>query len=177
MAKPLPVALMVMALAMAPTAVPVSSVLAQAPTGDSGCRPLYAPDASGVTASEKLKDVDFALVPGRVGQHIRNGLIFESTGGGQAKTSAPQYRLAVDLQESFTSTLIDIQGKVSCATYAVQASFRLIDAKAMEVVFQGTSHARAAFDNVRAREDAEKRAARAIADDIKTRLAAYLSRG
>jgi LPS-assembly lipoprotein len=51
------------------------------------------------------------------------------------------------------------------------------------VVFQGSSHARAPFErfeaiysNVRAREDAENRAARTIADDLKTRLSAYLSR-
>jgi LPS-assembly lipoprotein len=51
------------------------------------------------------------------------------------------------------------------------------------VVFQGTSNARAPFErfesiysNVRAREDAENRAARIVADDLKTRLAAYLSR-
>ena len=49
-------------------------------------------------------------------------------------------------------------------------------------MLQGTSHARAGFErfqsiysNVRAREDAENRAARTIADDLKTRLAAYLS--
>jgi hypothetical protein len=50
-------------------------------------------------------------------------------------------------------------------------------------VLQDTSHARAAFErfdspdaNVRAREDAENRVACAIADDLKTRLSAYLSR-
>jgi LPS-assembly lipoprotein len=50
-------------------------------------------------------------------------------------------------------------------------------------VFQGASHSRAPYErfespysNVRAREDAENRAARTISDDLKTRLAAYLSR-
>jgi LPS-assembly lipoprotein len=151
--------------------------------GESGFRPLYAPDASGATASDKLKDVDYALIPGRVGQRIRNDLIFESTGGGRAKTSAPQYRLEVVLQESVLSTLVDIHGRVGGAVYSVQASFRLIDAKEKKVVFQGTSQARAPFErfespyaNLRAREDAENRAARTIADDLKTRLAGYLSR-
>jgi LPS-assembly lipoprotein len=151
--------------------------------GDSGFRPLYAPGASGETASEKLKDVDFALIPGRVGQRIRNDLIFESTGGGHAKGTPPQFRLEVVLRESVLSTLVDIKGQVAGSVYAVEASFRLIDAKAKKVVFQGTSHARAPFErfesiysNVRAREDAENRAARTIADDLKTRLAAYLSR-
>jgi LPS-assembly lipoprotein len=72
---------------------------------------------------------------------------------------------------------------VGGAVYSLQASFRLIDPKTKQVVFQGTSNARAPFErfesvysNVRAREDAENRAARIIADDLKTRLAAYLSR-
>jgi LPS-assembly lipoprotein len=148
-----------------------------------GFRPLYAPDAGGVTASDKLKDVDFAPIPGRVGQRIRNDLIFEATGGGGAKGTAPQYRLEVVLQENLLSQMVDIQGRVSGATYSLQASFRLVDVAQKKVVFQGTSHARAPFErfdspyaNVRAREDAENRAARIIADDLKTRLAGYLSR-
>jgi LPS-assembly lipoprotein len=149
--------------------------------GDAGFRPLYAPSAAGVVASDRLKEVDFAPIPGRVGQRIRNGLIFESTGGGYA--APPQYRFEVVVQENVTSTLVNTKGEVAGAVYQVQASFRLIDSKAKKVVFQGTSHARAPFErfesiysNVRAREDAENRAARTISDDLKTRLAAYLSR-
>jgi LPS-assembly lipoprotein len=160
-----------------------ASLAALAGCGDAGFRPLYAPTVSGATASERLKEVDFALIPGRVGQRIRNDLIFESTGGGGGKTSAPQYRFEVVVRETVTSTFVDIKGQVSGAVYSVEAAFRLIDAKQKKVVFQGTSHARAPFErfdsiysNVRAREDAENRAARTIAEDLKTRLSAYLSR-
>jgi LPS-assembly lipoprotein len=149
--------------------------------GDSGFRPLYGPSASGAVVTQRFKEVDFAPIPGRVGQRVRNDLIFESTGGGSP--APPQYRFEVVLQENVTSTLVNVQGRVAGAVYAVQASFRLIDSKEKKVVFQGTSHARAPFErfeniysNVRAREDAENRAARTIAEDLKTRLAAYLSR-
>jgi LPS-assembly lipoprotein len=145
MTKRLPVALMGMALLLAPTAVPMSSSLAQAPIGDSSVRPLYAQDAGSTAASDKLKDVDFAPIPGRVGQRIRDYLIFESTGGVQAKTSPLQYRLEVALQENLMSTLAQ-EGKVSGAIYSVQASFRLIDTKEKRVVFQGASHARAVLE-------------------------------
>jgi LPS-assembly lipoprotein len=125
--------------------------------------------------------VDFAPIPGRVGQRVRNGLVFESTGGGYA--APPQFRFEVVLQENVTSTLVNTQGQVAGGVYSLQASFRLIDTKAKKVVFQGTSHARAPYErfesiysNVRAREDAENRAARTVSDDLKTRLAAYLSR-
>jgi LPS-assembly lipoprotein len=154
---------------------------ALAACGDAGFRPLYAPSAAGVVASDRLKEVDFAPIPGRVGQRIRNGLIFQSTGGGYA--APPQYRFEVVLQENLTSTLVNTKGDVAGGVYAIQASFRLIDSRAKKVVFQGASHARAPFErfesiysNVRAREDAENRAAQTIADDLKTRLAAYLSR-
>jgi LPS-assembly lipoprotein len=151
--------------------------------GDSGFRPLYASVGSvaGETASERFKAVDFAPIPGRVGQRIRNDLIFEGTGG--RDQAPPQYRFEVVLQENVTSTLVNSRGEVAGAVYSVQASFRLIDAEQKKVVFQGTSHARSPFErfesiysNVRAREDAENRAARTIAEDLKTRLAAYLSR-
>jgi LPS-assembly lipoprotein len=153
--------------------------------GDSAFRPLYATNAAGEHASERLKEVDFAPIPGRVGQRIRNDLIFQSTGGGNPLP--PQFRFEVVLQENLTSTLVSVSGenagRPSGQVYSVAASFRLIDIKAKRVVFQGAAHARAAFErfesiysNVRAREDAENRAARTIAEDIKTRLAAYLSR-
>jgi LPS-assembly lipoprotein len=50
------------------------------------------------------------------------------------------------------------------------------------VVLKGSSFARAGFErfesifsNVRAREDAENRAAKALGDDLKSRLVAYLA--
>lgn len=153
--------------------------------GDSTFRPLYAPTASGDYVPEQLKKVEFAPIPGRVGQRIRNDLIFQSTGGGNPLP--PQYRFEVVLQENLTSTLVSVTGpnagRPAGQVYSVQASFRLIDNRTKKVVFQGASHARAAFErfesiysNVRGREDAENRTARTIAEDLKTRLAAYLSR-
>jgi LPS-assembly lipoprotein len=148
--------------------------------GDAGFRPLYAPTAA-AHVPQRMKQVEFAPIPGRVGQRIRNDLIFQATGGGTPLP--PQYRFEVVLQENVTSTLVKITGEAAGAVYSVQASFRLIDSRDKKVVFQGASHARASFErfesiysNVRAREDAENRVARTIADDLKTRLAAYLSR-
>jgi LPS-assembly lipoprotein len=153
--------------------------------GDSAFRPLYGSNSVGEYASERMKEVDFAPIPGRVGQRIRNDLVFQATGGGHPLP--PQFRFEVVLQENLTSTLVSVTGenagRPSGAVYSIQASFRLIDVRNKKVVFQGASHARAAFErfestysSVRAREDAENRAARTISDDIKTRLAAYLSR-
>lgn len=159
----------------------LAAAMALSACGDAaGFRPLYGAGASG-NVGEQLKQVDFSPIPGRVGQRIRNEMIFQTTGGGNALP--PTHRLEVVLAENLTSTLVNVQGEAAGQVYSVQASFRLVDTKDKKVVFQGTAHARAGFErfesiyaNVRAREDAENRAARTIADDLKTRLAAYLSR-
>lgn len=159
----------------------LAAALALAGCGDATFRPLYAPTGLGAEVSEKFKQVDFAPIPGRVGQRIRNEMVFQSTGGGNALP--PSHRFEVVLSENLVSTLVKSTGEAEGQVYTIQAAFRLIDTNSKKVVFQGSSHARAAFErfesiysNVRAREDAENRAAQTIASDLKTRLAAFLSR-
>ena len=146
--------------------------------GADGFKPLYGATASGVGVEQRLAKVDFSPIPGRVGQRIRNELVFQTASGG-----APAHRLEIALKESLTSTLVRVDGDAAGQIYAVEASFRLLDVNSKQVIFQGTSVARAGFErfssvysNVRAREDAENRVAKTIAEDIKTRLATYLSR-
>ena len=162
----------------------LSLLLAAAPAlaacGNGGIRPLYGATPSGAGLQERLAQVDVATIPGRVGQRIRNDLIFLTTGGGQPLP--PTHRLEVTIRESVISTLVRIDGDSLGQIYAVEASFQLISIKDKKVVLKGTSHARAGFErfqaiysNVRARDDAENRAARTLADDLKTRVATYLS--
>ncbi len=148
---------------------------------DGGFRPMYAPTATGVGAQERLAAVDIAAIPGRVGQRIRNELIFESTGGGTPPP--PQFRLEITIKEALNSSLVKNTGEALSQIYNLDASFKLVRLTDRQVVAQGASHARAEFErfqqiyaNVRAREDAETRAARQIAEDLKTRLAVFLSR-
>ena len=164
----------------------LSLLLAAAPALSAcseGFKPLYGVGSGGAGLQKRLARVDFAPIPGRVGQRIRNELLFESTGGGGGSGEAPKQRLEIALKESLTSALVRIDGEAAAQIYAIEASFRLIDVNNKQVVFQGTSVARANFErfssvysNVRAREDAENRAAKVIAEDVKTRLATYLSR-
>src|SRR5262245_31493732 len=145
-----------------------------------GCQPLYGPTASGVGLQERMAQLDIAAIPGRVGQRIRNELIFQASGGGDLLP--PTHRLEVAITESVISTLVKPDGDALGQTYALQANFKLIEIKTKKVVLTGTSYGRASFErfqsiysNVRARDDAENRAARTIADDLKTRVAIYLS--
>ncbi len=148
--------------------------------GDGGFRPMYGPTPSGVGLEQKLAAVQTTPIPSRVGQRIRNELIFENTGGGAAAT--PQYRLDITITESIGAALVRTTGEATNQIYSLDANFRLVSLKDQKVILTGTSIARAGFErfqsiysNVRARQDAEDRAAKTIADDLKGRLAAFLS--
>ncbi len=82
-----------------------------------------------------------------------------------------------------TSTLVRKDGNADAQVYSLEAPFTLVRIADNSVVLNGTSFARAGFErfesifaNVRAREDAENRAARTLGDDLKSRLVAYLAK-
>jgi LPS-assembly lipoprotein len=143
---------------------------------------MYASSAivGGPDVNEKLAQLDVAPIPGRVGQRLRNELIYQSTGGGHALQ--PAYRLEIVIRESLTPTLVQQDGDSSGSVYNLSTSFRLIRLADKTVALQGESNGRAAFQrfdsvfaNVRARQDAEDRAAKTVGEELKGRLAAYLS--
>lgn len=153
---------------------------ALAACSNGGFRPLYSTTPSGVGLQERMAQLEVAPIPGRVGQRIRNELIFDSSGGGDL--APPVYRLEVSINESVLTTLVKIDGDSLGQIYTVQATFKLINIKDKRVLLTGTSNGRAGFErfqsiysNVRGRDDAENRAARTVADDLKTRVAIYLS--
>lgn len=149
--------------------------------GNSGFKPLYGAAGIGAQANEKLAKVSVAIIPGRVGQQIRNEMIFHATGGG-GEVVNPEMRLEVAIRESVTSTLVRIDGESGGQIYSVEAKFQLVRVSDKSVVLSGTSYGRASFErnvsifsNVRARDDAEDRAAKVVAEDLKARLSAYLA--
>lgn len=149
--------------------------------GESGFRPLYGSSAvGGANVDAKLAGVDIAPIPGRLGQRIRNELIFNSTGGGAAST--PVYRLEIAVKENVISTLVKTDGDALSQIYTADATFNLIRLADKKVVLKGTSFGRAGFErnpsifsNVRAQDDAQNRAARSIGTEMKTRLAAFFA--
>ncbi len=158
------------------------AVLAGCADGGSGFRPLYGSSAvGGANAEEKLAAVDIAPIPGRVGQRIRNELIYQATGGGAP--APPEYRLDIAVRETVSSTLVRIDGNATGQVYNLDATFKLVRIADKQVIAEGKSYARAGFErltsifaNVRAREDAENRAAKTIGEELRTRLMAHLSR-
>jgi LPS-assembly lipoprotein len=143
-----------------------------------GFQPLYGTTAGGSRLGAVMAGVEVTPIPGRVGQKLRNELIFENTGGGEAGPTG--YKLDIVIKESVLNTLVKISGDAKEQIYELDATFKLM--KAGKVILEGKATSRASyervetiFSNVRARVDAENRAARTVAESIKVRLAAYLS--
>jgi LPS-assembly lipoprotein len=146
----------------------------------SACRPLYGTTPGGASLKEVMAGVEVGTIPGRVGQRVRNELIFATTGGGYAADA--KYRLDIAVRESVGSILVEQTGDAKGEMFYLDAEFKLTSLASNEVVFEGKSSARAAYDrydpiftNIRARIDAENRAASTVAEGIRTRVAAYLA--
>ena len=149
----------------------------------SGCgyQPLYGSGFAGDSGvAEKLRAVDIGTIPGRVGQVVRNELIFKTTGGRDA--AQPKYRLEIAMRESAQSQLVNLQGDAKGQIFSLDASFKLVNSADQKVILDSKTNSRAAYENavstfanLRARRDAEDRAAKMIADSIRTQVAAFLS--
>lgn len=149
----------------------------------SGCafKPLYGTTATNAGLQQTLKTVSIPEVPGRIGQVVRNELIFRFTGGGHA--DAPQYRLSLAVKESVKSQFVRRDGDSEGQFLELNTSFKLYRVGDDKLpILEGVSFAKAAFNdntsiysNVRSRRNAEDRAAKTTAEDLQVRISAFLS--
>jgi LPS-assembly lipoprotein len=162
-------------------AIAIALCAGAAALGGCGFQPMYGgTTASGGKVSDVMAAVDVNPIPGRVGQRVRNELIFATTGGGFAPQ--PRYRLDIAIKEYVTNQLVQISGNATGQVYELDATYKLIDVTNNKVLLVGTAVSRAPynrfqeiFSNVRARYDAQNRAASTVADSIKVRLASYFA--
>lgn len=156
-----------------------------------GCtaRPLYGDVAPGSAAgvhSAQLVSVDIPPVSDRVGQEVRNHLIF-MFGGGQGQPASPVWRLqlATRAVESVPATINT--GRVSLeptsGIMTVTANYRLVEVATGTTVSTGTRSVQAPYDipeqgfaAARAVRDAENRAARELAELLRLVVAQDLAR-
>ncbi len=152
-----------------------------------GClRPLYGPTASGVSVQDSLAAIEVATVETsqgqeRLGHQIRSEIIFDLDGSGVP--SPKRYRLAINAAESVQVTTTDTStGRADAALLNVTVLYTLKSLDGTRTVTSGTARATATyfrdpqrFASVRAARDAEIRAAKLIADDIKQRIAAIFA--
>ncbi|HEX5777560.1 MAG TPA: LPS assembly lipoprotein LptE [Xanthobacteraceae bacterium] len=150
-----------------------------------GCQfqPMYAEtplQGSGPSLNQALRDVDVAFIGGRIGNELRNDLIYELTGGQGNREGAP-YRLTLVANVSAFSPVIDPQsGRSAAQMIAFDITYKLHDVVQDRIVLTETAIARVSIDtagqlfaNMRAKRDAENRAAKVAADQIRARLASY----
>jgi LPS-assembly lipoprotein len=148
-----------------------------------GClRPMYgsASVASGSAGSE-LAAIDVVPIGERLGHYLTEDLRFALHGGTPA--SQWRYRLEVTIVRSVVTPIVDTQtGRADVATTRGEAFFKLTAYEGGPILVDGRATGSASYDRLtqryagmRAGVDSEKRIAETIADQIRTRLAAYFA--
>ncbi|MER2604983.1 MAG: hypothetical protein ABTQ29_04060 [Siculibacillus sp.] len=146
-----------------------------------GIRPLYG-TAAGQGTVDALRHVD-VVSTGRIGQVIRNELVFGFYGGSGEATSPVRWRLDVSTATADTAVGIDRYSNLASAYLdQVSASWILTEVATGRTLTSGTSFANAAYDSsqqrfagLRAKRDAENRAALTVASDIRNKVAVWFA--
>ena len=151
------------------------------PLGLAGCafQPLYG-DRTGPDelTENSLSQVEVQLPSSRLGQIIRNELIFAF----KNNEAGSLYDLDVSPSASQSTLFSNTVGRVTSYSYIINATWQLESKATGQVLTTGRSQAGASYNrtdqpcaNIRAERDAEERAAKLIAEDITTRVAAYFA--
>jgi LPS-assembly lipoprotein len=160
-----------------------------------GCfQPLYGdPAFTGSPAvGPALAGVDVAQIAApngsseaRVAVELRNQLLFDIRGG--AEPPPPTHRLTIRMTSNRQSLIVNVEsGLPDVENYALNVYFTLTEVKTGKPALTGTTFARVSYDipgqaqrfaRARGLRDAENRAAKVIADNIKARLASYFVAG
>jgi LPS-assembly lipoprotein len=121
----------------------------------------------------------------RIQVEIRNALAFKLYGN--ATGMPPTHRLVLRFTTSRSSLMIDQTTALpSSENYGIDAQYNLIDLTTNKSVMTGTTFSRVSYDipgqaqrfaRLRGLRDAETRAAKVIADNIRSRLASYFIAG
>jgi LPS-assembly lipoprotein len=160
----------------------------------SGCtvRPLYsdagysagAPSAATGSIGSALSTIAIKPAFNRVGQEVRNNLIF-LFGGGKGEPVNPRYSLdlaVTSISEATTNIQINEQNEPTSAILTARATYRLTDSSG-KVVSTGDRQLMASYDvprqefaAYRAQINAEDRAARELAELIRMAVAQDLAK-
>jgi len=153
-----------------------------------GFRPLHGQDSNvGVTEKQKatLADVSIIAVKDRIGQELHNHLLDLLTPNG--RPLKPRYSLRIELTESKESLSVQKSSFATRANLRQNAKFKLYNIHngsedLSKPAFSGVSLAVSSYNildsdfaTLMAEKKARSLAARDIADDIRLRLAIFLS--
>lgn len=145
-------------------------------------QPVYGPAPGGASVAQTLRSIAIEPVDTRVGQVVRNRLMFYLTGGGEP--ADPQYRMRLRVTTSETALGITREGSAPVYSVTVTASYTLYRIGSDEIVLRETARGTASYDrysqnfaNIRALRDAENRAAELAANEVRMRVAAATAVG
>ena len=160
-----------------------------------GCfQPLYGEHSptGGPVLRDQLSAVDVLQIDApkgsdesRLAVEIRNALLFDMTGGGAA--APPIHRLKISMNSTRSSIIVDINtSRPDIENYGINATYSLTEIATGKIVVTGTTFSRVSYDipgqqqrfaRMRGLRDAESRAAKVIAENIRSRLASYFVAG
>ena len=160
-----------------------------------GCfQPLYGDRSltGGTPVVDALRSIEVAQIDApngspeaRMAVMVRDQLLFAITGG--AARNAPNHQLKIRLTSSNTAVIVDqFSGRVEVGSYRLTAVFDLVDIGTGKSVMTGNASTQVSYDapgqqqrfaRTRAQRDAEDRAAKVIAEDIRARLASFFVAG
>ena len=171
----------------------IAAVIALGALNAACFQPLYASrTVSGTPLGTALAQVQVDRIDAangtpdaRVAVELQNQLDFEMNGGGGM--ISPTHRLKVRMTTGRSSIITDPgTGRVLAEITAINASFTLTELATGKTVMNGNTFSRVSSDypgqqqrfaRVRARLDAEDRAAKVVAENVRTRVASFFVSG
>jgi LPS-assembly lipoprotein len=162
-----------------------------------GCfQPLYGSGPTTTAGSPDLRNalaaVDVVQIEApkgtddsRLAVEIRNALLFDLTGGGSS--APPTHRLKINMSTTRASIIVDIVSqRPDIEDFGINATYSLTEIATGKVVVTGSTFSRVSYDipgqeqrfaRIRGLRDSETRAAKEIADNLRTRLASFFIAG
>lgn len=130
-------------------------------------------------------DAPAATATARLAVEVRNALLFELTGGGSS--APPTHRLAISLSTTTSSIIVDpTTARPEFEITGLDAVYTLTENGTNKPVINGSATVRVSYDipgqqqrlaMLRGQRDAQSRAAKVIAEQIRTRLASHFVAG
>jgi LPS-assembly lipoprotein len=160
-----------------------------------GCfQPLYGEQSptGGPVLRDQLSAVDVLQIDtpkgtdeARLAVEIRNALLYDFTGGGYP--APPTHRLRIAISSTRASIIVDVNtSRPDIENYGLNATYSMTEIATGKTVVTGQTFARVSYDipgqeqrfaRLRGLRDAENRAAKVIAGNIRSRLASYFIAG
>jgi LPS-assembly lipoprotein len=151
------------------------------PLAACGFEPLYGNrQQSGDATFNDFHQIKVATIPERSGQMLRNELLDRLNYRGEP--SQPRYELKVSLREERREVLVRADEVATAVDLTINAKYELVDRANGAVLSTATPRAimrynvlASPYATLSSAEDARRRAAKQLAEDIRARLAVYFT--